>query len=85
MKGRRVYTKSGDCLPLLAEPGDYGKDEDGLWYCRPPVTGLSAGCLSAHQITEHEDGTITVTPSILITDGRGTWHGYLTHGVWSTC
>jgi len=83
MKGRRVYCNPGDVLPLLAEPGDYGKDESGLWYCRPPVTGVSAGCLSAHQVIEHDDGTITVSPSILITDGRRTYHGFLIRGEWN--
>lgn len=42
--------------------------------------------LGAHKIEEHDDGTITVSPSILIHDGKGTqfWHGYLEHGVWRT-
>lgn len=30
-------------------------------------------------ITEHDDGTISVTPSIM---DPGGWHGYLTRGVW---
>lgn len=44
------------------------------------------GSLSAHEVMEHADGTITVSPSILITgeDGNGAirWHGYLENGVW---
>lgn len=31
------------------------------------------------QITEHEDGAITVRPSILDPDG---WHGWLERGIW---
>lgn len=63
--------------------GEYGKDEEtGIWYCRPPGTAI--GCeanLSQHTITEHEDGTITVSPSILISGGCD-WHGFLERGEW---
>ena len=71
--------------PHMLEPGDYGKGAGGIWWCRPPG-GIKGGNLAAHQVTEHEDGTITVSPSILITysrsDGDRTWHGYLERGVW---
>lgn len=44
------------------------------------------GNLAAHQITEHEDGTITVSPSIRVSgrDGERHFerHGYLERGVW---
>jgi hypothetical protein len=40
------------------------------------------GRLSGHQVVEHEDGTITVSPSILTGRGERQWHGYLEHGVW---
>ena len=36
-------------------------------------------------ITEHEDGTITLTPSLLLTQPGvpgGDWHGFLERGVW---
>jgi hypothetical protein len=39
------------------------------------------GNLSGHSVTEHDDGTITVSPSIL-DDGRSVWHGYLERGAW---
>lgn len=68
---------------ILAE-GEYGKHpRDGKWYARPP--GAHMGCLSNHQVTEHEDGTITVSPSILIQYEQGgpmVWHGYLERGEW---
>jgi uncharacterized protein YndB with AHSA1/START domain len=37
-----------------------------------------------HTVTEHEDGTITVSPSILATEAEHghDWHGYLEQGVW---
>lgn len=38
--------------------------------------------LSQHTVTEHEDGTVTVSPSILVSDGSGPlWHGFLERGV----
>jgi hypothetical protein len=65
------------------EPGEYGKLSDGTWHCCPPGTDL-LGNLSGHQVVEHEDGTITVSPSILITLAykHQRWHGYLERGVW---
>jgi hypothetical protein len=66
----------------LAE-GEYGKDARGVWMARPH--GSHTGSLENHEVTEHEDGTITVSPSILIDDGRGEWHGYLERGVWRKC
>ena len=69
------------------EPGDYGRtpatqrDPDGLWCCRAP-NGYG-GNLASHEIVEHEDGTITASPSILIhRPPEGEWHGYLERGVW---
>jgi len=62
----------------------YWKDEYGLWWIYFP--GGGAGVLSQHTIIEHEDQTITVTPSIL-THGHGhkPIHGFLTRGVWEDC
>jgi len=40
-----------------------------------------AGRLGSHDVTEHEDGTITVSPSILDPEAGG-WHGFLERGVW---
>lgn len=78
MIGKRVHPNDDGQL-LLAE-GEYGKSGDGVWFARPP--GNHMGNLSGHTVTEHEDGTITVAPSILIDDGRSQWHGYLERGVW---
>lgn len=83
MQGRRVYPDDQGSL-RMAE-GDYGKDGRGVWNVRPP--GCHAGGIPKHEVTEHEDGTITVSPSILLEPGNGEqgWHGYLEHGVWRTC
>lgn len=75
--GRRIPDDSS-----FAE-GDYGKVK-GLWYCRPP--GFHLGSLENHQVIEHEDGTITVSLSILYTtsdaNGEIKWHGFLERGIW---
>jgi hypothetical protein len=76
--GTRVYT---DNLQDLERPGAYGKIGDAWVVCMP--TGELAFLNAGHTITEHPDGTITVSPSILMPVGRGPyWHGYLEHGVW---
>jgi hypothetical protein len=76
MIGTRRYPNEQGQL-LLAE-GEYGKGADDVWYCRPP--GNHMGSLAGHEVTEHEDGTISVSPSILIDDGRSKWHGHLVRG-----
>lgn len=83
MKGTRSDATEKGHVPRL-ELGGYGKDADGEWWCRPPESKFTgkkcgAGILSDHTVTEHEDGTITVSPSILM---PGFWHGYLERGVW---
>lgn len=79
MVGRRVPNETENFAP-----GDYGRLR-GRWFAHAPGGGL--GDLSNHEVTEHEDGTITVSPSILITssDEEGApvrWHGFLERGVW---
>lgn len=89
MQGRRVHPNEHGALFLA--PGDYGQDNDGDWYARPPNGHL--GSLASHEVTEHEDGTITVAPSILVRwDGQRDgvdvveeWHGYLERGLWRSC
>lgn len=98
MTGRRVDADPNDPngypFPRL-QPGDYGKDIHGIWHCCAPrdtgsnftnFHGTLGDGQSYHKVTEHEDGTITVSPSILIaTHDRGSWHGYLERGVWREC
>ena len=78
--GRRVEHGK----PHEFEPGDYGTCEDH-WYCMTPNGHL--GRLAGHQVTSHDDGTITVSPSILIstTGNVQLWHGFLKRGVWEEC
>lgn len=70
--------------PHLYEPGDYGRYAD-RWFVRAPGSSELYGDVSGHQVTEHEDGTITVAPSILIRGSAGNWHGYLERGAWREC
>jgi hypothetical protein len=65
------------------EQGEYGKNPEGKWYCRVPAPCFGVGGLGNHTIEEHEDGTITVSPSILSYGSNGKqWHGYLERGFW---
>lgn len=90
LQGRRLIYVEGEedfVWRIASTPGAYGSRNGKDWYGTTP-TGL-LGCLSKHQITEHEDGTITVAPSILVNSAgagdRPTWHGYLERGVWREC
>ncbi len=77
-----------DIEPHLLQGGQYGI-WDGLWYGVPPHTELLAGFgdgTTNHKVVEHLDGTITVSPSILVSRGQpDEWHGYLEQGVWRKC
>lgn len=89
MKGTRLYAEPEEedfLYRVSTTPGAYGVSSSGqTWYCTTP-NGLF-GNLGAHQVTEHEDGTITVSPSILVTAGRGgqSYHGFLIRGIWNEC
>ncbi len=64
------------------EPGSYLKATGagpGIdWHVTLP-SGIQF-TLGKHTVTEHEDGTITASPSVY--DAPDGWHGYLEHGVW---
>ena len=82
--GRRRTEVDSEChLPPDPQPGDYWFDV-GRWWCMTPSNFI--GNLSLHTVTEHDDGTITVSPSILVTEQIGgverMWHGYLERGIW---
>lgn len=80
LQGERIYgvdKKRDGHLWFAPRPGTYWFDNS--WWAATP-NGLIAA-LSNHTVTEHEDGTITVFPSILC-EGETSWHGYLEGGVW---
>lgn len=83
MLGRRL---PDDSDIREAEPGDYffvtwdkGAGPRTLWF-RDPLG--EAGRVSKHRVEEHEDGTVTVSPSIAPAPGQAGWHGFLERGVW---
>lgn len=84
VQGKRVeleVNEDGHIVP--PEPGSYGKDASGEWWCTCPNDAHLTGRLGKHTVVENEDGTITVSPSILVEHWSGvSWHGYLENGVW---
>lgn len=89
MQGRRVYITQepteADPYPLPDDchPGDYWfSPQTGVWMVYCPKGGI--GSVAKHTVVEHEDKTITVSPSILLTYGSNgeSWHGYLERGIW---
>ena len=85
MTGRRIEDP-GTSWASGAGPkaGEYWK-VNGRFLALTP-NGLLAD-LAKHKVTEHDDGTITVSPSILVSGGGDglQWHGHLINGVWSNC
>jgi hypothetical protein len=80
----------------MKTPGEYYKEVDGSWRAVLPIQrcnsigGQFIANLSRHDVVQHENGTITVSPSILVEgvceDGtKFVWHGYLIKGVWNEC
>jgi hypothetical protein len=71
MQGRRLpdgFEPTTDWLEKLGvtelPKGGYGKDTRGTWCVITPNGRY--GSIAKHTVIEHEDGTITVSPSILI-------------------
>jgi hypothetical protein len=74
------HFKAGD-YDIVAKPD--GSRE--LWFRDPKG---HVGRTSQHDLTEHDDGTVTVSPSINDTAAYGEdqqpgFHGWLQGGVWS--
>jgi hypothetical protein len=72
----------------LWHPGDYGFWAEGEHWVAIAPSGDAAN-LGAHDVKEHEDGTITVSPSIAVSTSRKgvkiqVWHGFIERGVWRT-
>lgn len=83
-EGKRVYFKTW----LGLRPGEYLKDDNNIWRACAPNSPYLPIILSKHEVVENGDGTITVTPSILVkgadpkNGNEVSWHGYLTNGIW---
>ena len=67
------------------QPGDYGYWRAFSHWIALSPNGKPAN-LAGHDVIEHADGTITVSPSIGIRAGAGfLYHGYLERGIWREC
>lgn len=84
MTGRRIL---GDVDVISLVAGDYGRTARGNWVgVAPKDSEHWLFCnLERHTVTEHDDGSITVSPSILVSSGHDSWHGFLERGVWREC
>ncbi len=84
-------SRPGKRLPDGSEEfkeGEYAKEGADRWWAWPPggfgLASIRVGS-GHHHVDEHEDGTITVQPSIRWAHGAkdgGDWHGFLERGVW---
>lgn len=95
MKGIRVWPNEKGWLDpqAMQQPGAYGRatapeikpgSAIGWWEICTPDGHL--GCLDPklHTVTEHDDGTITVAPSIDMSRRHaGAYHGFLRNGEWT--
>ena len=85
--------------PVRAADGrEFTEEERAKWWTKPYwlccAPNGHSGRLANHSVVEHEDGTITVSPSILISRGgpgsagdkprEELYHGFLERGVWRT-
>lgn len=83
--------------PPPAEGGWHRHEGTGEWWVCPP--GRHWARIPNHQVVEHDDDTITVSPSIFYNQGADErwggdqpmpeaarpWHGYLERGVFREC
>lgn len=75
-----------DGREVIAPPGSYMKvlKADGstwCWYIRDPNGDCASIGFGTHAVTEYDDDTISVSPSIVVPHGQR-WHGFLERGVW---
>lgn len=90
--GARIYPESNGYLDpaKIDQPACYGRataprvqgSAAGWWQVTTPDRHVGSLNPAVHTVVEHEDGTITVTPSIDMSQRTpGGWHGWLTRGV----
>lgn len=76
----RIYPDKNGMLLFPMKTSCYGKDTDGMWWFKHKDE--HAGTLfGTHSVTEHEDGTISVSPSIVGIK----IHGIVERGIWRDC
>lgn len=91
IQGTRVMPDANGWLGRdIDKPGHYGRATNervlgtrtGWWEVTCPDGSVGSLNPEVHTVVEHEDGTITVTPSLDMSKRKaGGWHGYLTRGV----
>ncbi len=59
---------------------DHEGNHPPWWFIVDPRGEI--GRIETHTVVEHEDGTVTVSPSIAPRPGTDGWHGYLERGIW---
>lgn len=76
-------TERYESIPGIPKLWEYEIGRDGNWHALTPGGPANLG---GHDVVEHEDGTITVSPSILVNKGTPReWHGFLKKGIWREC
>lgn len=71
----------GDLPEYDPQAFDYWRTASGTWYLNVPGVGLAN--LAKHQVCEHPDQTISVTPSIRVwRSATIERHGYFERGHW---
>lgn len=80
-------TRPSDGLPVIVKdcPSNLTNMQ---WFIYGPKAGLGCATIPHHTVREEDDGTASIRPgdgssnSVVVTDGKELWHGYLDHGVW---
>lgn len=95
VQGTRVMPNADGYLDPaeINKPARYGRaiaervreTRSGWWEVTTPDGHVGSLNPQVHNVIEHDDGTITVTPSIDMSQRHaGAWHGYLTAGVFKS-
>lgn len=95
MQGTRVLPDEHGWLDdkAMLKPGAYGQATNprvvasgaGYWQITTPDGHVGSLNPDLHTVIEHEDGTITVSPSIDMSKRTpGAYHGWLRNGVWTS-
>jgi hypothetical protein len=80
LQGRRYPDNTA---AIKMEPGGYAYQDwthPPHWQIRDPL-GDVGSIRGHHQCEVHDDGSLSVTPSIV--GGNGPFHGFLKRGVWT--
>ncbi|QPF81698.1 hypothetical protein IC762_17905 [Bradyrhizobium genosp. L] len=94
--GVRVMPNASGYLDAseIDKPSRYGRataervknTRSGWWQVTAPDGTVGSLNPAVHQIEEHDDGTITVSPSLDYGKRKpGAWHGWLRRGVFDEC